>query len=57
MLFTNATGLEVLRVGHNALTGTIPELSLSQLSELNLNFNNFTGNVTNVFIDVPQLCK
>jgi len=56
-LFTKATGLEVLRVGHNLLTGTIPDLSLSQLRELNLSFNNFTGNVTNVFIDVPKLGK
>ena len=57
ILFTNATGLEVLRVGHNSLTGTIPDLSLSQLRELNLSYNNFTGNVTNVFIDVPKLGK
>jgi len=42
-LFTTATGLEVLRVGHNSLTGTIPNLSLFQLRELNLSFNNFTG--------------
>jgi len=55
ILLMNATGLEVLRVGHNSLTGTIPDLSLIQLRELNLNFNNFTGNVTNVFIDVPKL--
>jgi len=57
ILFTNATGLEVLRVGHNSLNGTIPDLSLTQLRELNLSFNNFTGNVTNVFIDVPKLGK
>ena len=56
-LFTKATGLEVLRVGHNLLTGTIPDLSLSQLRELNFSFNNFTGNVTNVFIGVPKLGK
>ena len=57
ILFTNATGLEILRVGHNSLTGTIPDLSLSQLRELNLSFNNFTGNVTNFFIDFPKLGK
>ena len=57
ILLTKATGLEVLRVGHNSLTGTIPDLSLSQLRELNLSFNNFTGNVTNVFIDAPNLGK
>ena len=57
ILFTNATGLEILRVGHNLLTGTIPDLSLSQLRELNFSFNNFTGNVTNVFIGVPKLGK
>ena len=54
ILFTNATGLEVLRVGHNLLTGTIPNLSLSQLRELNLSFNNFTGNI---LADVPKLGK
>ena len=43
ILFKNATGLEVLRVGHNSLTGTIPELYFSQLRELNLSFNSFTG--------------
>ena len=57
ILFTNATGFEVLRVGHNSLTGTIPDLSLSQLRELNLSFNNFTGNVANVLADVPKLSK
>ena len=57
ILLTNATGLEVLRVGHNSLTGTIPDLFLSQLRELNLSFNNFTGNIANAFIDVPKLGK
>ena len=57
ILFTKATGLEILRVGHNTLTGTIPDLSLSQLRDLNLSFNNFTGNVTNIFINVPKLGK
>ena len=57
IFFSTATGLEVLRVGHNSLTGTIPDLSLSQLRELNLSFNNFTGNMINVFIDVPKLGK
>ena len=57
ILFTNATGLEVLRVGYNSLTGTIPNLSLSQLSDINLSFNNFTGNVANILADVPKLGK
>ena len=57
ILFTNATGLEVLRVGHNSLTGTIPDLSLSQLRDLNLSYNNFTGNVANILADVPKLGK
>ena len=57
ILFTNATGLEVLRVGHNSLTGTIPDLSLSQLRELSLSFNNLTGNVANFLADVPKLGK
>jgi len=57
ILFTSATGLEVLRVGHNSLTGTIPDLSLSQLRELDLSFNNFAGNVASVLADVPKLGK
>ena len=57
ILFTNAIGLEILRVGHNSLTGTSPDLSFSQLRELNLSFNNFTGNVADVFIDVSKLGK
>ncbi len=57
ILFTSATGLEVLRVGHNSFTGTILDLSLSQLTELNLSFSNFTGNVATVLADVPKLGK
>ncbi len=57
ILLTNATGLEVLRVEYNSLTGTIPDLSLFRLRELNLSFNNFTGNVANIFADVPKLGK
>ncbi len=56
-LLTNATGLEIIRVGHNLLTGTIPELRLSQLLEINLNFNDFTGNISNVFDAAPKLGK
>jgi len=57
ILFTNATGLEILQVGHNSLTGTMPDLFLPQLRELNLSFNNFTGNVANVLADFPKLGK
>jgi len=56
-LFKNVTGIEVLRAGHNSLTGTIPDMYLSQLRELNLSFNNFTGNIANILADVPKLGK
>jgi len=54
-LLKNATGLEVVQVGHNYLNGTIPELRLAQLKELRLSFNAFTGNVSKVFGDYPKL--
>jgi len=54
-LFHDATGLEILRVSHNYLTGTIPELRLSQLRELKIGFNNFTGNITEIFGYFPKL--
>jgi len=54
-LFHDATGLEILRVSHNYFTGTIAELRLSQLKELKIGFNNFTGNVTEIFGDNPKL--
>ena len=54
-LFHYATGLEILRVSHNYFTGTIAELRLSQLRELKIGFNNFTGNVTEIFGDYPKL--
>jgi len=56
-LLTNATGLEIIRVGHNSLIGTLPELRLSQLLDINLNFNDFTGNLSKTFDDVPKLGK
>ena len=54
-LLQNATGLEVVRVGHNLLNGTIPELRLAQLKELRLSFNGFTGDISKVFGDYPKL--
>jgi len=54
-LLRNATGLEVVRVGHNFLNGTIPELRLAQLKELRLSFNGFTGDISKVFGDYPKL--
>jgi len=57
VLFQNATGLESVRVGHNSFNGTIKGLRLSQLKELNLGFNNFTGNISKVLEYVPKLGK
>jgi len=54
-LFANATGLEIVRVGHNFFSGTMKELRLYHLSELNLSFNNCTGNITEILGYVPKL--
>ena len=56
-LLTDATGLEVFRIGHNLLNGTLPELQLSQLTEINLSFNDFTGDIAKVLVDLPELGK